>query len=123
MTRPPVDAEAPPRFAAASLFALLFLNMLGFGIIVPLLPFYAKSFGAPAWHVALIFSAYSIGTFFGEPFWGRLSDHYGRKRLLIFTIVTNAICYLALAFAPTAWAAFFIRLDGRSQPRSGRLLG
>jgi MFS family permease len=108
---PPAEATAP-RFAAASLIALIFLNMLGFGIVVPLLPFYAKSFDAPPWQIALIFSAFSVGTFFGEPFWGRLSDTYGRKPLLISTICANSLCYLALAFAPNAWAAFAIRLCG-----------
>jgi MFS family permease len=108
---PPREAS-PPRFAAASLIALIFLNMLGFGIIVPLLPFYAKSFDAQPWQIALIFSAFSVGTFFGEPFWGRLSDRYGRKPLLISTIVANGLCYLALAFAPDVWAAFLIRLAG-----------
>jgi MFS family permease len=112
MSEPAPREATPPRFAAPSLIALVFLNMLGFGIVVPLLPFYAKSFDAPAWQVSLIFSAFSIGTFFGEPFWGRLSDTYGRKPLLISTICANAACYLALAFAPNAWAAFFIRVCG-----------
>jgi MFS family permease len=103
---------SPPRLAAPSLIAVIFINMLGFGIIVPLLPFYAKSFSAPAWQIALIFSAYSVGAFFGEPLWGRLSDRYGRKPLLISTISANCLCYLALAFAPNIWAAFAIRLVG-----------
>ncbi|OXE36964.1 MAG: MFS transporter [Phenylobacterium zucineum] len=106
-------SEAPaPRFAAASLIAVIFINMLGFGIIVPLLPFYAKSFNAAPWQIGLIFGAYSVGAFFGEPFWGRLSDRYGRKPLLISTITGNCLCYLALAFAPNIWVAFFIRLVG-----------
>jgi MFS family permease len=109
----PQEAMPPaPRWAAPSLIALIFLNQLGFGIVVPLLPFYGKSFNAPAWLIALIFSAFSVGTFFGEPFWGRLSDKYGRKPLLISTICANGLCYLALAFAPNAWAAFGIRLLG-----------
>lgn len=108
----PQEATTPPPWAALSLIGLIFLNMLGFGIVVPLLPFYAKSFDAPAWQIALIFSAFSVGTFFGEPFWGRLSDKYGRKPLLISTICANGLCYLALAFAPNAWAAFAIRLLG-----------
>jgi MFS transporter, DHA1 family, tetracycline resistance protein len=110
-TTPPREASPPP-WAALSLIGIIFLNMLGFGIIVPLLPFYAKSFDAPTWQIALIFSAFSVGTFFGEPFWGRLSDKYGRKPLLIMTIAANGLCYLALAFAPNAWAAFAIRLLG-----------
>jgi MFS family permease len=112
----------PPRWAAPSLIALIFLNQLGFGIVVPLLPFYAKSFNAPAWLIALIFSAFSIGTFFGEPFWGRLSDKYGRKPLLISTICGNCLCYLALAFAPTAWIAFLIRLVGGLSSGNGSVV-
>src|SRR4030095_11441297 len=110
MSQSPPREATPPPWAALSLIGLIFLNMLGFGIVVPLLPFYAKSFDAPAWQIALIFSAFSVGTFFGEPFWGRLSDKYGRKPLLISTIVANGRGYLALAFPPNAWAAFFIRL-------------
>ena len=60
--------------ALPTLLSVMFINLLGFGIIVPLLPFYAKSFQAPAWQIALIFSAYAMGAFFGEPFWGRISD-------------------------------------------------
>jgi MFS family permease len=112
MSEAPPQRATPPSWAALSLIGLIFLNMLGFGIVVPLLPFYAKSFDAPTWQITLIFSAFSVGTFFGEPFWGRLSDKYGRKPLLISTICANGLCYLALAFAPNAWAAFFIRLLG-----------
>lgn len=98
--------------ALPTLLAVMFINVLGFGIVVPLLPFYAKSFEAPAWQIALIFSAYSIGAFFGEPFWGRLSDRIGRKPVLVSTVCGNCICYLALAFAPSVYLAFLIRLLG-----------
>src|SRR5215471_7080286 len=98
--------------ALPTLLAVMFVNVLGFGIVVPLLPFYAKSFQAPAWQIALVFSAYSIGAFFGEPFWGRLSDRVGRKPILMSTVTGNCLCYLALALAPNVYVAFGVRLLG-----------
>ena len=105
--------QAPShRGALPTLLLVIFINLLGFGIVIPLLPFYGSSFQAAPWQVALIFSAYSIGAFFGEPLWGRLSDRIGRKPLLISTVAGNCLCYLALAFAPNVYAAFLIRLVG-----------
>ena len=98
--------------ALPTLLAVMFVNMVGFGIVVPLLPFYARSFQAPAWQMALIFSAYAMGAFFGEPFWGRMSDRIGRKPILISTVCGNCLCYFALAFAPNIWIAFLVRFVG-----------
>jgi len=98
--------------ALPTLLSVMFINLVGFGIVVPLLPFYAKSFNAAPWQIALIFSAYAIGAFFGEPFWGRLSDRIGRKPLLVSTVTGNCLCYLALAFAPNVTIAFIVRLLG-----------
>jgi MFS family permease len=119
--RTPVTGEDTAA-ALPTLLGVMFVNMVGFGIVVPLLPFYAKSFQAPAWQMALIFSAYAAGAFFGEPFWGRLSDRLGRKPILISTVCGNCLCYFALAFAPNIWVAFFVRLLGGMASGNGSVI-
>lgn len=116
------SAEHVSAAALPTLLSVMFINLLGFGIIVPLLPFYAKSFQAPAWQIALIFSAYAMGAFFGEPFWGRLSDAVGRKPILISTVMGNCLCYLALAFAPNIFVAFIVRFLGGMASGNGAVI-
>jgi MFS family permease len=105
-------AEPRSRAAFPVLLMVMFINILGFGVVVPLLPFYGQSFHAPPWAIALVFSAYSAGSFFGEPFWGRLSDRIGRRPILMSSITANCACYLALAFAPNVYVAFIVRFCG-----------
>ncbi|ALJ07134.1 MULTISPECIES: MFS transporter [unclassified Brevundimonas] len=106
-TTPSPAVRAP---ALAVLFAVVFINLVGFGLVVPLLPFFAQSLKAEAWQITLMFSAYSLGQFFAEPFWGRLSDRVGRKPVLLVTLVANALGYLMLAFVPNIWLAVAVRL-------------
>ena len=104
-----------PAHSARALTVLLlvvFINLVGFGVVIPLLPFYATAMDAAPWQVTAMFAAYSLGQFFGEPFWGRLSDRIGRRPVLIVTILANALAYLALAFAPNIWIAMAVRLIG-----------
>jgi DHA1 family tetracycline resistance protein-like MFS transporter len=96
--------------AIAVLFAVVFINLVGFGLVVPLLPFFGQSLKAEAWQVALMFSAYSLGQFFAEPFWGRLSDRIGRRPVMLITVMANAAGYLMLAFVPNIWLAIAVRL-------------
>ncbi|WP_029416076.1 MFS transporter [Brevundimonas bacteroides] len=110
--RPTVSpaADHADRQALIVLFAIVFINLVGFGLVVPLLPFFGDSLNAEPWQVALMFSAYSIGQFFAEPFWGRLSDRIGRKPVLLITVCANAVGYLMLAFVPNIWLAIAVRL-------------
>ena len=108
----PKPAAEPSPAALPTLLFVVFMNLLGFGMVVPLLPFFAASFHAAPWEVALIFSAYSLGSFIGEPFWGRLSDRIGRKPVLLSTLFANCVCYGLMAFAPNVFAAFVIRFFG-----------
>jgi MFS family permease len=121
----PLADAASPRRSAWALYTLLsvtFINILGFGIVVPLLPFYGQSFKAEPWQIALVFSAYSMGSFFGEPFWGRLSDRVGRKPVLIWTTLANCLCYGAMALAPNILFAFVVRLIGGMAAGNGSVI-
>ncbi len=112
-TAAPSPAPAPEdKRALVILLSVVFINIAGFGVVIPLLPFYASSFGAPAWQVIILFSAYSLGNFFAEPIWGRLSDRIGRRPVLMLTIFGNAVTYVLLAFAPDLWIAMAIRFCG-----------
>ncbi|HTI65921.1 MAG TPA: MFS transporter [Caulobacteraceae bacterium] len=105
---PSQDDRFPP--ALIALLAVVFINMMGFGVVVPLLPFFARAMHAPEWQITGLFSAYSLGQFFAEPFWGRLSDRIGRKRVLLITVFANVIGYTALAFVGDIWLAIAVRL-------------
>ena len=95
MTSPAaVPSTRRSAWALYTLLSVTFINILGFGIVVPLLPFYGQSFHAAPWQIGLIFSAYSMGSFFGEPFWGRLSDRIGRKPLLVSAVSGEGVTEL-----------------------------
>jgi MFS family permease len=92
------------------LLLVVFVNLVGFGILMPILPFYAQAFDAPAWQVTWMFTAFSIGNFFAEPIWGRLSDRIGRRPILLGTIFCSGLGFIGLAFAPNIWTALAVRL-------------
>src|SRR5438552_1389423 len=96
--------------ALALLLVTVFLNIAGFSLILPLLPFYGKAFGASSFEVASLFAAYSFGSVFGEIFWGRRSDAMGRKPILVMTTAGAAVSYLAFAFASSFAMAIVIRI-------------
>ena len=92
------------------LLATVFLNIAGFSLILPLLPFYGTLFGASSFQVACLFAAYSLGSVFGEIHWGRQSDARGRRPIMILTTACAALSYVAFAFAPNLGAAIAIRI-------------
>ena len=92
------------------LFLIVFIDLVGFGIMMPLLPYYATHFQASDHTVSLLFGTYSIGQFVAAPFWGKLSDRYGRKVVLITSLCGSIASYCLIATADSLWVLFAARL-------------
>ncbi len=92
------------------LFLIVFIDLIGFGIMMPLLPYYAAHFGADAKTVSLLFTMYSLGQFVAAPVWGKLSDRFGRKPILMLSVAGGIVCYVAIGFADALWMLFVARL-------------
>lgn len=99
-----MDRRLPPLLVA------VFINIAGFSLILPLLPFYGQVFDAGPEEIALLFAAYSFGNVFGEIHWGRQSDLWGRRKVLAVTTFFAALSYVAFAYAPGLWWAIGIRV-------------
>ena len=92
-----------------ALFLIVFSNLLGFGIIIPLLPYYAENFGANPNEVTLLMASYSLMQLIFSPILGRISDIYGRKKILVLCLIGSAISYFLLYFATNFALVLFAR--------------
>lgn len=89
------------------------VNMLGYGIIIPILYTYSKKFGLSDFQNGLLFASYSICQFISTPIIGRLSDKYGRRPMLLVSIIGTALSFFVMAVAPNVLFLFIARaLDG-----------
>ena len=98
------------RSGLSVLFLIVFVDLIGFGIIIPLLPFLGLSFNASATMIIWAMGAYSLGQFIAAPVWGWLSDRYGRKPALLVSLAGGALGYVALGMAGSIWMVFAARL-------------
>lgn len=90
-----------------------FVNMLGYGIVIPILYAYSKKYGLSDFENGLLFSVFSICQFLSTPIIGRLSDKYGRRPLLLISIIGTALSFFTMAFAPNVLFLYIARaLDG-----------
>ena len=87
---------APPKGAMAILFVIVLIDLMGFGIVIPTLPFYAMKFNASAFQVTILFSIFSIFQFIGAPILGLISDRWGRRGVLAISQFGGAASYLML---------------------------
>jgi multidrug resistance protein len=94
------------------LFGMMFIVMVGFGIIMPILPFYAESMGATATHLGLLFALYSILQFLLAPYWGRLSDRLGRRPVILIGLLGFALSFILFGLSNRLWELFAARALG-----------
>ncbi|MCM2322953.1 MAG: MFS transporter [Oligoflexia bacterium] len=81
------------------IFLIVFIDLVGFGIVIPILPYYAQHFGASGWHLGLLMAAYSLMQFLVAPIWGRISDYVGRRPVLLFSLVGTVLSLVLLGVA------------------------
>jgi len=97
------------------IFLTILVNLIGFGIIIPLLPFYATTFGASPLVVGLLFASFSLAQLFASPVLGAWSDKWGRRPVLIFSLVGTVVSFVMLAVAQSLPMLFAARIvDGLS---------
>ncbi len=99
------------------IFITVFIDLVGFGIVIPVLPYYAEGtrFGATPREVGLLFASYSVMQLVFAPVLGRLSDKYGRRPILLISLLGTSLGFLILGFASTLWMLFLGRIiDGIS---------
>lgn len=94
------------------LFMIMFLVMVGFGIIIPVLPFYAEELGASPTELGLLMAVYSLMQFFFAPMWGRISDRIGRKPVILIGIFGLSLSFFLLGLSTEVWMLFAARIVG-----------
>lgn len=105
-----VAEGAPPRLTA--LFLAVFIGLMGFGVVLPVFPFWGRALDASPAAITIAMGAYSLGQFLGSPLWGKLSDRFGRRPVLIWSLVGGLISYLLMAQATDIWGLGLARLFG-----------
>src|SRR5262245_4464185 len=108
------DPQSPPlatsRSPLAIIFFTVFIDLVGFGIVIPLLPRYAVEYGANKLVGTMLFSTYSLMQFLAAPFWGRLSDRIGRRPVLLISLAASTTGYAIFALAHSVPVLFLSRI-------------
>ncbi|MFU8812207.1 MAG: MFS transporter [Balneolaceae bacterium] len=96
--------------ALATVFLVVMIDLLGFGIVLPLLPFYAQEFAASAVMIGLLYSVYSFMQLIFSPIWGSLSDRIGRRPIMLLSTFGAVLAYIVFGLAESLGVLFFSRI-------------
>jgi MFS transporter, DHA1 family, tetracycline resistance protein len=102
--------RTPEKLRFFVLFLTVFIDLVGFGIVLPLLPIYADRFGASGLAIGVLVLSYSAAQLLLGPVWGRLSDRFGRRPILVVGLIGSALSYLLFAFAGSLGALLLSRI-------------
>jgi DHA1 family tetracycline resistance protein-like MFS transporter len=94
----------------AILFLTVFIDLIGFGMVIPFLSFYAREYGASGTAVGMVVGTYSIMQFFFAPVWGRMSDRIGRRPVILISLTASCIGYFLFAFSRGLTLLFLSRI-------------
>lgn len=103
-------SEAPSRPGLGPVLLTVFLDLLGFGLVIPLLSYFVQEHGASPLQVTLLMAAYSLAQFVGAPLWGALSDRVGRRPVLLWSTAATSVALAAFALAPDLTWLFVFRI-------------
>ena len=99
------------RSQLAILFVTIFIDLLGFGLIIPLLPIYIQHYGGSAWVGGALMASFSVMQFIFAPIFGALSDKFGRRPLILISLLGSAVSYYFFGAAPTLLILFIARIS------------
>jgi MFS family permease len=106
---PQMPTKGSSKGALAAIFLTVFLDLVGFGIVIPLSPYLARLYHATPTQVGALLAIYSVFQFLFSPLWGSLSDRVGRRPVLLICIAGGGLSYLLFAFAQSLWLLFIAR--------------
>jgi len=92
------------------LMVTAFVDMVGFAMVLPLVPFYAANMGATGFIVGLLISSFSVAQLVSAPTWGRISDRFGRRPAVITGLLISAVAYVVFGLAGTLWILLLSRV-------------
>ena len=98
------------KYALVTVFLVVMIDLIGFGIVLPNLAFFASGYGASAFVIGLLYSSYSVAQLFFSPIWGALSDRIGRRPVMIVSTLGSALSYFLLGFSNSVGLLFASRI-------------